>query len=207
MSQLSFISFIFLGYAFFICGISCKGKLFREVLIFFFIFFFASLAAIRFNTVPDTKAYIMHYADVAKLPFNDFGFYYFEPGYVFLAKLNYRIFGENYRFFFFFLTALNCLLVAVCVKTFFCNERETSKYVVLSLLYYVSFYGLYFNFIVLRFGLAGSFFLLSLANFRKRNVRSVIFYVVSVLCHMSFFIVLPFYICIFFRKKNHSKTF
>lgn len=207
MSQLSFISFIFLGYTFLICGISCKSKLFREFVIFLFIFFFASIAATRFDTVPDTKEYIKHYIDVAKLPFNDFGLYYFEPGYVLLAKLNYRIFREYYRIFFLFLTILNCLLVSVSIKNFYCDERETSKYVVLSLIYYISFYGLYFNFIVLRFGLAGSFFLLSLANFKKKNIKSVIFYSMSILCHMSFLIILPFYICVFLQKKIHSKAF
>lgn len=208
MSLISFVSLLLFSYIFFVCGVCCKTKYLQILFSFLFVSFFAFLSAIRFESVPDTIEYIEHYNAVASLPFNDFGYYIFEPGYVFLVKIYHRLFSNGgYSGFFFFLAVLNCFLILCGIKTYYKAEKDVAKIIVVSLVYYVSYYGLYFNFIVLRFGLGASFFLLSLANAKYKNIGALCFYGLALFCHTSFLIVIPFYLFALFYNKNKPKTF
>lgn len=204
MTNLTFILFLLIGYIFFCLSIIKNNKNTEVILRFLFIIFFSFIAAFRFSTVPDTEVYIKHYNDIASLSFSDFGFYHFEPGYVCLVKLYCKLLGGSCHNFFFFLTFINLIIVS---HSFNILYKKQYSLINISLLFFISYYGLYFNFIVLRFGIGASFFLCSLAYIKHKKIYSILFYALSIFCHTSFFLIFPIYIIMLMYNNCKQKIF
>ncbi|WP_294168588.1 EpsG family protein [uncultured Clostridium sp.] len=137
--------------------------------------FFMLIVAYRSLKVPDTLAYIMEYKNID----NDIYYSYFEKGFIFISKIINIIVGADYKKYFFCIALINIILIRRVIK----NYLKFS--IVTPLVLYISFYGFYFNAIILRAGLAFSFILLAWIVFDKNKIKACIFFVIAILLHSS----------------------
>jgi energy-converting hydrogenase Eha subunit A len=181
----------------------------KSIVSFLFIgIFFAFCAAFRGSYVPDTIAYINSYKSLNSSLF-DFNSLAFEPGFVFFSKLQKCIFGGSYQLYFFIITLLNLFVIYKVIETlnkeinFTMDYKMNMRLYVTPLVLYISFYGFYFNFIILRAGIACSFLLYSWIVFNQNKVKSIISFFLALLFHTSIvFSILAFP---FLFKKNSIK--
>lgn len=129
---------------------------------------FALLTTFRSTSVPDTSEYIEFFS-LYNLDITDFQYLGHEPGFIILGKLT-KILADDYRAFFFAITIINLTLVYRALVNFKLNPA-------LGLVLYISFYGIYYNFIFLRSGLASSVLIYSISvihsGFLKRGALSL----------------------------------
>lgn len=121
------------------------------------ILFFILLISTRGLSVPDTDAYIEIFNNINS-SFTVFSIYT-EIGFQYLAKLSKLIFGADYIAFFALICVINSVLLYCALLNytrFLKSENNTFRwhnYVLLFVLYF-AFFGLYYNAIVLRAGIA-----------------------------------------------------
>lgn len=161
-----------------------------------FILPFCLIIQSRSLFVPDTEIYMNYFLseDSSLLNFNIYGF---ELAFQVLTKIIKKIVGEDFRMYFALMTLTNLLIIDYALKKIikmFNNEQNESitenspetlttvqekSYTILPLTLYVAFFGLYYNAIVLRVGIA--FSLLILASAFAIKVKSKINYVYVIL--------------------------
>lgn len=169
----SLIILIFLG------NFDLLRKRENKIITYFFIFIFSLIFGFRILDIPDTKTY---YIDFVKLNKNilDIGFSYYESGFVILSKIIKNVIMDP-NIYFTILSIINFLLIKIALKII--NKKE---HIILGLCIYISYYGIYFNMIVLRLGLAISFFFIAMIYLKKnKKVKSLLFYIFSYFFHKS----------------------
>lgn len=157
---------------------------------------FSSIATFRSTSVPDTSAYIDFFL-LYNLDITDFQYIGHEPGFTILGK-SAKILVDDYRFFFFVITVINLTLIYRALINFELNPA-------LGIVLYISFYGIYYNFIFLRSGLAASILIYCVslihAGFFKRATLSL---AASPLFHAS--IILHAFLLIILAKPLKKST-
>jgi hypothetical protein len=178
-------------------------KINKEIIEKFFIYLiiiiFAIFCAERNIKMSDAQPYIEYFD---RLNISSFSAFFkidgrYGIGYEFLNKIIKLIFGNNYKNFFAIVAVINCLLV----------YSATYKNNKISFLLYLSFFGIYYNFIVLRQGISMSFAILALVNLNKSALKSIFYIVIGSLFHETVLIVFMFFIVKFIRKGIKQRTY
>lgn len=177
-------------YIFFICilpiiffeFINRKSK---NLYAYIIIIFFALLCGNRNLNIPDTRAYIDVFNDLNSNIF-DTQYLYFETGFIYLSKIIKNIFGNKYEIYFFLIAILNLIIIYFIIK------REV-KLRITALVIYLCFYGLFFNFITLRAGLATSIFVLSLSIFNEKKILAIFLFLLASQFHSSVLLFFPIF--------------
>lgn len=193
-----------------------------------FIIPFCLLVANRSVRVPDTDVYMSYFLleDPSFLFYNDYGY---ELGFQTLTKMFKFLVGENYTLYFGLIILTNLLIIdfaltRIC-KIYYLDQHDLlssndlgksikeNVYSVLPLTLYVAFFGLYFNAIVLRVGIALSLLLLTSSFAIKPNKRVSDYLLIILLLVLSYFFhatavlgVLVILI-ILFSKRLSKKTY
>lgn len=183
--------------------IQSENRLNKEIiekfLIYSSIIVFALFCAERNIKMSDTKAYIQYFE---KLDISSFASFFsidgrYGLGYEFLNKVIKIAFGKNYKIFFASVVILNCLLV-------YSVTYKTNK---ISFLLYLSFFGIYYNFIVLRQGIAISFAIMALVSLNKNVFKSVIYILIGMLFHETILVLFMFLIARLIKKGIKKRTY
>lgn len=153
-----------------------------------FIIPFALIVANRSIDVPDTEVY-MSYLLMEDTEFYRYLDYGYEPGFQTMTKLYKLLMDDNYTLYFLMITVINLIIIDFSMqrisKTYYAEENTTvetsisitdnklfvynNNFSILPLTLYVAYYGLYFNSIVLRVGIALSLVILSVSFSIKEN--------------------------------------
>lgn len=154
-----------------------KGSLLLPILM---AFIFSILATNRSLAIPDTKEYI-HIYELINSDLFDFQERREEKGFLILIKI-FKALGFSVNWFFFCISIINSLILIKAL-------RNLKIDIVIGLAFYMSFYGLYYNFIILRFGLAFSLFILAISyQFRGCNFKSTLFLLLATIFHYIAFL-------------------
>lgn len=192
----------------------------------FYLIVMSLLIAARDIKVPDTDNYIEWY--VYQTDFFNVSPYPFEAGYVIFMHIIQLVVGYDYRLFFFIIPLLNFFLMSKAFRIFLFQYNKTERLIYQGrnmsnnirfgcpteklLLYfclaYFCYFGLYYNAIVLRAGIAISLVMLSLMyamayNKNKLWIPSILFMTLSIMFHSSAAVCLPMLIMAF-KKKGFS---
>ena len=144
-------------------------------------FSFIISAGFRDISVPDTPEYIYLFESYNDSLFDDQHIGQ-EFGFILLGKLI-KAFFDSSIFYFITITSINIFLIRSSLKNLKCN-------ISLGLIAYISYYGLSFNFIFLRVGLAISLFIYCFSLIvTSKKFKAIFFLVIAPLFHKS--IVLP----------------
>lgn len=194
----------------------------------FFIIPFVALVAFRSLDVPDTVFYLNYYLleDTDFLHFVDYGY---EFGFQILTKLVKSIAGENYQLYFAVITLINSILIVNAVKRIdkinqkefrlasesdvFQSTEHRHFFSIILLTLYVAYFGLYFNSIILRVGIAFSLIVFAVSYALKIDKKPVdyivvfLFVLLSVLFHTTAILGFIIVLIIFFSKKQSFKFY
>ncbi len=193
-----------------------------------FIIPFCILIASRSLDVPDTDVYVSYFMmeDADLRYFNDYGF---EIGFQFLTKLIKLVVGDNYQLYFAIITLINSILILTAVKRIDklhqkeykeLSESDISQTIeyptflsIILLTLYVAFFGLYFNSIVLRVGIAFSLIVFAVSYALKTDkkladyIAAFLFVILSILFHSTAILGLIIILIIFFSQKQSFKFY
>jgi len=148
------------------------------------------LCALRpFEETYDTGVYIEWLNEIKTTSFLQFSGR-FRPGFELLSKAVLLLCGDNYRIYFAVLVILNCIIIFKAIS-------NVDRFSGISFVLYMGFSGLYYNYIVLRSGLALSFVILSYSYLNKSKKKALFSLITAVLFHETALIVLIAY----FLKK------
>lgn len=170
------------------------------VLVMVFIAVFAWFCAVRDLNTNDAVPYKEYFEalDVQNF-FEVQGQYnlFFE----FFAKLCKIIVENNYKAFFAAVALFNCLLVyGLLIKTRDINPN-------LAFLAYIVMFGFYYNYIVLRQGMALTMFLYALYYIKKNKLVSVIFIIMACLFHEAAVFGILIFVPLFINKNKSNSYY
>ena len=159
---------------------------------FIFVFLLSILFALRSDLTPDTAIYINAYKNI-----NLFNLIYtnikeFEFGYILFMALNKFVLGDDYRIFFFLVSIFGYTLIFFSSNEISDYLKSQKRYHMLILALYTSFYGIYYQGIVMRGGVAIALFSYSIMLFlNKKYCFSIVFYLLTFLFHKSAIFTVP----------------
>lgn len=199
-----------------------------------FIIPFALIIANRSIDVPDTEVYMSYLIseDTEFYRYLDFGY---EPGFQTMTKFYKLVLDDNYTIYFLMITIINLIIIDYSMqrisKVYYDEDRDrdeesitnhsglpgqfsyNNNFSIFPLTLYVSYYGLYFNAIVLRVGIALSLVILS-ASFSIKEKRSKLDYVwiililtLSYFFHSTALLGVIINLIILFSKRFSNKTY
>lgn len=165
---------------------------FDQALIFLICLFLAILCATRpVNTTYDTGVYVEWFNSIKGTPlWNQSG--RFRPAFEFFSRLFLWIFRGNSTAVFSCYVLLNCLVVSKAINNFDLEYGNGISFII-----YVCFLGLYYNYIVIRAGIALSFVILGLSYIDKNKLKMTISFIIAILFHETALIV---FVCLFLVK-------
>lgn len=169
-------------------------KIFTLLIIMLFIF----LASYRSIHIPDTLAYANSYHS---LSLSNVEMSYFEIGFTIYSALIKFISGGNLTVYFGIITATNLLLIYKGL------EKINTNKLILPIILYISYYGIYFNFIVLRAGLAFSLLFYAYSIFYENRIKSVVFFLLACTFHQSAVVGIIGYFIIINSKKFSNNAY
>lgn len=198
MSYVPIIIFMGLSYLFLALEeITNRPKKILKLLI---ISAFIVLASFRSLTIPDTYAYASSY-QYLRVGLSNVFMSYYETGFTIFSMLIKLVAGSNYRLFFGVIAGTNLFLVNKLIKKY--NIPLT----IMPLLIYLSFYGFYDNFVVLRAGLAFTVLLYAWSTFRINKIASLFLFVLAASFHQSALIGILGYLVIIRSRKVSPKIY
>lgn len=182
--------------------------------------FFSVLVACRPLTVPDTEAYIYMYKQIdvhTRYPIVNLMVPEFdaEVGYMIFCQASKFFFGEAFRLFMFIIPIINISLIAYGSKKIiqnvnkdFSDSKEFEYSFALILCLYTSFFGLMYNGIVLRAGLALSLTICSLAMYLdKKYMKMIILFIIAFTFHkmalVGVFAIVIFHLTSILKRSNY----
>lgn len=160
---------------------------------------FSFVAANRLISVPDTEAYI-EYFNVLSIDIQQNGLLHyteiFEIGFEMLSRLL-LVCGFGHRSIFFIFAFIVSLLGQIVF-----NDRE---FPIIVWLLFISFYGIYFSFVILRAGISIMCFCTFIKYIKTKKCGSVISLIVAILFHKS--VLFPFLIYLLINVCRFKKSF
>jgi hypothetical protein len=191
---------IFMGFSFIFLALEEFSNRPKKILGLLILTSFILLASFRSLSVPDTIQYLTSY-QYLKLELSNIFSNSFEIGFEILSIFIKRFAGSNYILFFGVIAGTNLFLI----------NKVITKYgmtlTIAPLIIYLSYYGFYFNFIILRAGLAFSLLMYSWSLFRNNKIASLILFFISVSFHQSALIGIIGYLVIIISRKVSSKSY
>ena len=189
-----------------IAEINFSGKNY-SLLYFIFAIIISLIFSFRGLYTPDTFAYVDAYKNIDLFNIVNTNIRNFEFGFILLMSIIKYIFGNEYKIFFFFTSIISYIIIYFSLTDIFLLSKSKGKYYMLAMILYSSFYGIYYQGIVLRAGLAILFYYYSIIQLIKgKYIKFFCLCIISVLFHKSilFVLTMPF---IFLYKKEHSNKF
>lgn len=175
------------------------------------VIFFAFICATRSLITQDTIPYILGYNDVS------INYFYtsinetplrFDLGYTILMQVFKILFGGNYKIFFFFIVIINYLIILLAYKKICEIIGYKKTYIITLFTLYTSYFGIYYNGIVLRAGIAISFIIYSTSFFlEKKYIRGAFLGGIALFMHDSSILASIIILILFFRKSFTKKTY
>ncbi len=176
---------IFVVFCFCSCLISLFSK--KNDNVFLFVvssLIFAFLIGNRSITdVPDTIVYHNFYKETIPLSLADFGNYGFEPGFQILTKL-FKLFTFGYHELFFTLICLFNFYFTYKILNNFSENKNL--YLVIGLNLYLVYFGLFYNAIVLRQGLALTFVVYAISLYYNKPENKKAYVTICLLFLLAF---------------------
>lgn len=145
----------------------------------------------------DTEAYVEYFDKLSNTPFFIIEGR-FRLGFEYLCKILLLFFGKNYKLILGAIVLINCIIVIKALK-------NLGQQYGLSFILYVGFYGLYYNYIILRSGLANSFVILAYSYLEKNHWKVFACIIIATLLHESALIVLLVLCCLKLIGKLRRK--
>lgn len=181
-------------------NIFAKPSYTNYIVLFIIIIVLSLFSAFRSAEIPDTQPYIENYEYWAK-DIQSNGFFHYtsimEIGFEFFAKIC-IILKLNYTAFFFVISLIQSFL-------FISIERKISnRYVLLAFALFYSFYGIYFQFIILRAGISTLLFFYAIFKCKNKYSRFLTFGLAFTFHYSALFGIILYYI---FSKINLKVTF
>lgn len=171
----------------------------NKFVLYFLIFIFSITVGIRELSIPDTRAYYNMFKEI-NTNILEINYSYFEFGFIVISKIIKNL-TTNVRVYFGLISVINLLLI---IKVF--NLLKLNKVLSLGMIIYFSYYGIYYNMIVLRLGLACSFLMLSIVYLEKnKKINSLILFICSYFFHKS--VIYSGLIFIISKKKLKVKQY
>lgn len=170
---------------------------------------YSVLIAYRPNDVPDKLSYISIFDNIktnVSYGFNIFGeAERVEYGFLYTVKF-YKKFSDNVTLFFFFICLISSVLFLYGVNKI--TRIITHKRMRLPLIFavYISYFGIYYNGIAIRQGLAMALCVVAFAYFlRRKYIRSFLAWFIAFLFHrLSFIFVVIFLVYLLLKRRNIS---
>lgn len=193
--MLLFIVFILISALLVILDLRMTSKRAKKIILISTVILYAVFAAIRsVSEIPDTHAYVKFFLEQTELEFFAPNKSSFEIGFVYLTRV-FTLFTSNYRVYFF---GIALIIIGMFAKAF-----ENQKYSLIPIVLFLSFYGIYFSFIILRAGLAITFFVYGVMKCDKSIFKTIVFFILSVLFHISSIVMIfAFLLAVCFRKSK-----
>lgn len=156
---------------------------------------FLLLCSFRSLKVLDTKEYLDVFEKMNTRIF-DFQNFYFEKGFLVISKLIKIIFKDNFVIYFFIISFINLFFIKKFIQL-------NCKFYIIPIMLYISFWGIYFNMVILRFGIAFSLYILSIYFFENKLKKyGIVLYILAIFFHKSFiFAIISFFI----KNKRYNK--
>lgn len=192
----------------FFCYFELLAKKTSKVVYWILTIMFAMICATRGTITQDTIPYIDAFNSVST------NFLYksaqdtpqgFELGYTVLMQISKIIFGNSYKIFFFIVVVINYFLLYISYKKLCKIINDKGKLIITFFCLYTSYFGVYYNAIVLRAGLAISLIIYaSVLLLDKKYILVFCMLWLSIKMHDSAILgILPIAILLF--KLNFSK--
>lgn len=163
-----------------------KERKSKKILLFLAIIGFSILACMRETTIPDTVPYINAFNYENQLTsFFAPNISSFETGFVLLTRFI-AIFTSSASIYFFIVA-----MIILSVGAFLFSNQ---KHFLICFAAFMSFYGIYFSFVILRSGLSIVFFVLAAWRCDNRKILKVVFYILAIAFHRSAIIMLMVYL-------------
>lgn len=151
---------------------------------------FSLLVGTRNISVPDTINYLEFYESISFGNMEIMSYFSFEPGFQILSQILKLLTFGNSILYFSFISIINCIILLFSIKNF---DQEENFNPTLLLILYFSFFGLFYNAIVIRAGLAISVivYTISLDYLSKRKpisklrLKTIILFIVAISLHYS----------------------
>lgn len=198
MSYLTITIFMGMSYLFLVLEeITNRPKKILKLLI---ISAFIVLVSFRSLTIPDTYGYASSY-QYLRVGLSNIFMSYYETGFAMFSMLIKMVAGSNYRLFFGVIAVTNLFLVNKLIKKYNINLT------IMPLLIYLSFYGFYQNYVVLRAGIAFTLLLYAWATFGKNKIASLFLFFLASSFHLSALIGILGYLVIIRSRKISTKVY
>lgn len=202
------LAIIFISYISSFFSYGNHNKKMGFILYFITAFAFAYFIGIRSIDVPDTEVYVDFYNNTNPYIFSDFNNSSFEIGFQVLTKVLKIITGGYVIYYFMLICLINFSLFYFSLKNF---TRNQGHFLSIGLNLYLAFFGLFYNSIVLRQGIALSLicyaisltFLNGELNFKKNKKKITISLFLAVSLHLSSVIGILVW---FLFKKSKGKS-
>lgn len=154
-----------------------------------FIFSISFLIACRSISVPDTKGYLEYYNSLTG--FESFLFYTFELGFQYYTYILKSFLGDHDRLYLFCITLINSIFIFDALRRIQRlsndNENQNINLLLLGLVLLFSYYGLFYNAITIRAGIAMIFYLQAFSYVCKDNLTTSDIVKIFVISFVSFF--------------------
>lgn len=179
----------------------------RKFISIFLVIGFSLLITFRPDNIPDTEIYKQIFYNI-KINVS-YGFDIFgeaenvEYGFLYLIKI-FKFFSNDVRLFFFTVCLLSVSLFLFGIKKIVVKLTGLDICVPIVLAVYISYFGIYYNGIAIRQGLAMALCTLSFAYFlNKKYIRCILFWLLAFICHRLSFILL--FILVAYSILRHFK--
>lgn len=196
MNTIFFLTYSLLLWALCVFDIIKASKDLRKIVAYAIILSFSFYAAMRGMDVSDTMPYAEYFQAIRSEIFTE-GFFAingrFEIGYEFLTK-TIALFTNNTKVYFFLIAIINISLAY--------NIFSDRNYVIIPLVVYISFFGFYFGFVILRAGISILCFCYGVLKCRKNIIRLLISFAFAFVFHNSAIVAIVFYFLGRIGNKN-----
>lgn len=128
------------------------------------------LIALRSIAVPDTDQYTLFFESLEAGNLANLVFFSYEPGFQLYSHLIKLIVGNNSTIYLLVIVLTNVLLLRIAINKISSNWSDDKPNYLLALMLYFAYYGLFYNAIVLRAGIAISFLILANTFLIKENM-------------------------------------
>lgn len=201
MNVIFFLAYGLLLWALCVLDLIKVDKGLRKIVAYAIILSFSVFAAFRGMAVSDTVAYSEYFIEINK-NMTAASFFAidgrFEIGYEFLTKII-ALITNSTRIYFFIIAFINISLA----YNIFCDK----KYIILPLVVYISFFGFYFGFVILRAGLSILFFCYGVLRCRKNFIKLLFSFILALAFHNSAIVAVVLYFICRLGKRNISFSF
>lgn len=188
-------------------------KSYKAIIIFLIILFSILISFRNPINFPDIAEYEIFYENIS-LKNITIGYSYFELGFIILSYLIKIIIGNNIKIYFFLLSLFQLLVLLYAIKNILNHNIEQNKkklkykVLVLFLIVYIPYYGIYYNSIVLRQSFSIAFTTLGISFLiNKKLINYLVSSILAILFHRTSIIFIIIGLIIYIIKYYINKKY